>query len=87
MIVSANRFNRTPINTVIVLFLTANAARGGDPGNIWLASRQTGLPRDLVANITQLGTVDKRILTERIGRVPDELMSKIDDGLRLVLGL
>jgi mRNA interferase MazF len=87
VIVSANRFNKTPINTVIVVFLTANAARGEDPGNIWLDRHQTGLQRDSVANITQFGTVDKRILSERIGRVPDDLMAKIDDGLRLVLGL
>ena len=87
VIVSANKFNRTPIKTVIILFLTASEARAGDPGNILLSSRQTGLARNSVANITQLGTVDKRILTERVGRVPDNLMSQIDDGLRLVLAL
>ena len=87
MIVSANSFNRTPINTVVVVFLTTNAARAGNPGNVRLTKRQTGLRADSVVNVTQLGTVDKRLLTERIGRLSDEVLSQIDDGLKLVLAL
>lgn len=87
VIVSANSFNKAPINTLIVVFLTTNAARAGDPGNVLLKRRQTGLSHDSVANITQLGTVDKRLLTERVGRLSDEVMAEIDTGLRLVLAL
>ncbi len=84
---SANEFNATSIRTVIVVFLTTNAARARDPGNLWLTARQTGLPSGSTLNVTQLGSVDKRLLTERAGRLSDSTMAQIDDGLRLVLSL
>ena len=87
LIVSANSFNSTPINTVLVAFLTTNASRVIDPGNLWLTSKQSGLPSGSVVNITQLGAVDKRILSDRIGRLSDHVMKEIDEGLRLVLDL
>lgn len=87
MIVSANEFNDTGILTVIVAFLTTNAARSLDPGNVWLSARKTGLPENSTLNVTQIATIDRRILTERVGRVHATAMREIDDGLRLVLGL
>ena len=87
VIVSANEFNVTSIRTVIVAFLTANVARARDPGNLWLTARQTGLPSGTTLNVTQLGSVDKRLLTDRTGRLSDSTMALIDGGLRLVLGL
>ena len=84
---SANNFNVTAIRTVVVVFLTTNIARARDPGNLWLTSRRTGLPSGSVLNVTQLATVDKRLLFERVSRLPDALMSQVDAGLRLVLGL
>ena len=87
VIVSANEFNKTTINTLIVVFLTANAARARDHGNLWLTPRQTGLPQPSTLNVTQISTVDRRILSGRIGRLPDNAMARIDDGLRLVMGL
>ena len=87
VIVSANEFNATTIRTVVVVFLTANAARALDPGNLWLTSRQTGLPSGSTLNVTQVTAVDKRLLTNRVGRLSESVMSQIDDGLRLVLGL
>ena len=87
VIVSANSFNATPIRTVIVIFLTTYAARAQDPGNIWLTSRQTGLSAGSTANVTQIATIDKRILTERVGRLSNQVMSQLDEGLRLVLAL
>jgi mRNA interferase MazF len=87
VIVSANEFNATTIRTVVVVFLTANAARALDPGNIWLTSRQTGLPSGSTLNVTQLTTVDKRLLTDRVSRLSETVMRQIDDGLRLVLSL
>ena len=87
VIVSANEFNKTTINTLIVVFLTTNAARARDYGNLWLTPRQTGLPQPSTLNITQISTVDRRLLTGRVGRLPDNVMARIDDGLRLVMGL
>ena len=87
VIVSANEFNLTTINTLIVVFLTTNAARARDHGNLWLTSRQTGLPHPSTLNITQISTVDRRVLAERVGHLNDEVMARIDAGLRMVLAL
>ena len=57
------------------------------PGNVRLTSRATGLPKDSVANVTQILTVDRARLTEYVGRVPDAKLRQIEDGLRLVLDL
>ncbi len=87
IIISANLFNRTAIQTVIVALATTAEARAHDPGNVRMPARKTGLRQDSILNVTQIATVDRRLLTERVGRVPDDLMAKIDDGLRLVLAL
>ena len=87
VIISANEFNETPIKTVIVVFLTTNAARSLDPGNVWLSARKTGLSENSTVNVTQIGTVDRRSLSEKIGRIPDSALREIDKGLRLVLAL
>ena len=87
VIVSANEFNNTPIRTIIVVFLTTNPIRARDPGNLWLTKRQTGLPQASTLNISHILTVDRRLLTEKVGRLPDNVMNQIDDGLRLVLAL
>ena len=87
VIVSANEFNVTAIRTVIVAFLTTNAARATDPGNVWVTARQTGLPHSSTVNVTQLASVDRRIVAEKIGRLPDSLMADVDAGLRMVLAL
>lgn len=87
VIVSANDFNKTPIKTLIVIFFTTNAARARDPGNLWLTPRQTGLRVSSTLNVTQISTVDRRILTEKVGRLRDDVMEQVDDGLRLVMGL
>ncbi|MGQ0673158.1 MAG: type II toxin-antitoxin system PemK/MazF family toxin [Hyphomicrobium sp.] len=87
VIISANEFNDTPIRTVIVAYLTTNADRSADPGNVWLTARKTGLTQNSVLNVTQLATVDRRTLTEKVGHLPDNAIREIDDGLRLVLGV
>jgi mRNA interferase MazF len=87
IIVSANDFNDSAINTVIVVFLTTSVTRARDPGVVKVAARDTGLTKNSFANVSQVYTVDRRILQRQIGRVPDDLMPAIDDGLRLVLAL
>jgi mRNA interferase MazF len=87
VIVSANDFNDSAINTLIVVFLTTSAARARDPGVVRLNARDSGLPRSSFANLSQIYTVDRRILQRQLGRVPEATMSEIDDALRLVLAL
>lgn len=87
IIISANDFNESAINTVIVAFLTTSAARRDDPGVVRVPKRDTGLSEMSYANFAQLYTVDRRILQGQIGRVPDQLMATMDDALRRVLAL
>ena len=87
IIVSANKLNDTAISTVIVAFLTTSQRRGRDLGVIRIGARGTGLPKDSFVNLTQIYTLDRRVLHSRIGRVPDSAMADIDRGLRFVLTL
>jgi mRNA interferase MazF len=57
------------------------------PGNVLLPPKQTGLPRDSVANVTQIVTLDEDYLSEKVGRIPPRLMAHVDAGLKLVLDL
>ncbi len=87
VIVQANSFNRSRINTVIAVVLTSNLRLEAAPGNVQLSARSTGLSKDSVANVSQVITLDKSLLTERVGRLPASKMRQIDEGLRLVLAL
>ncbi|MYB05730.1 MAG: type II toxin-antitoxin system PemK/MazF family toxin [Gemmatimonadetes bacterium] len=87
LVVQAESFNRSRLPTVIGIALTSNTRYLDAPGNVLLPAYRSGLPKDSVANVTQLVTVDEDYLTERAGRVPRSLMRRVDDGLRLVLDL
>ncbi|HWR98214.1 MAG TPA: type II toxin-antitoxin system PemK/MazF family toxin [Candidatus Methanoperedens sp.] len=85
IIIQANSFNRSRIKTIMVLVVTANLRLADGPGNVSLPAASTGLPKDSVANVSQVITVDKSILVEECGRIPSVLMKAIDEGLRLSL--
>lgn len=87
VIIQIDEFNRSRINTVVVVVLTTNLCLAEAPGNVLLKSMQTGLPKDSVANASQVLTVDKFFLTEKAGKLRKPELQKIEAGLRLVLGL
>jgi len=87
VIVSSNAFNRSRIRTVSAVVLTSNLRLSEAPGNILLAATESGLPKDSVANVSQVVTLDKGFLSRRSGRIPSRRMKEIDDGLRLALSL
>lgn len=87
LIVQSDSSSRTKINTVIVAAITSNQRLAELPGNVLLPKSATGLARDSVVNVSQIATVDKRYLTERVGFVGDSFQSEIDDGLRMILHL
>ena len=87
LIVQANSFNHSRISTVIVVALSSNAALADAPGNITLSSRQTGLTKDSVANVSQVLTLDKQFLRDKAGKLSSRLMRQVDQGLHLVLDL
>jgi len=87
LVVQSNAFNRSRIATVIVVVITSNLRLAQAPGNVLLPSQSTGLPQESVANVSQVITVDKRFLTERIGKLPQDLLERVESGLHLVLEL
>ncbi len=87
LIVQADGFNRSRLQTVLAVVLTSNTRLLDAPGNVLLPRKNTGLPKDSVANVTQIVTLDDDYLAERSGRVPPKLMAWVDAGLRLVLEL
>ena len=87
LVVQANSFNRSRIQTVIVVGLTSSLDRAGAPGNVLLPAKSTGLPRDSVANVSHLLTLDRAFLDSKVGRISDRLLSKVEKGLRLALEL
>ncbi len=85
--VQADAFNRSRLRTVLCVVLTSNTRLLDAPGNVLLPAGRTGLPKDSVANVTQVVTLDEDYLGERTGRIPPALMAQVDAGLRLVLEL
>lgn len=86
-VVSADSFNRSSISTVTVAIITSNTGLAESPGNVALPRREAGLPRRSVVNVTQVATIDKSALGERIGTLSADKLRAVDDGLRLAMGL
>lgn len=84
LVVQNNVFNRSAIGTVIVCALTSNVQRAAAPGNILLRKGEANLPRKSVVNVSQLFTVDKAALVERIGNVSHERLLQVLNGVRLL---
>ena len=87
LVIQSDDFNRSRIRTVVAVALTSNLKLAAAPGNVALARRGTGLTRRSVVNVSQIVTLDRRLLTERVGRVADAVLEEVEEGLRLVLGL
>jgi mRNA interferase MazF len=71
----------------MALVVTLNLRLADAPGNVTLPAASTGLPKDSVANVSQVITIDKSFLVEECGRIPSVLLKAIDEGLRLSLSL
>lgn len=87
VVVQADTFNRSRIETIVCVALTSNLRLADAPGNVVLSRRESGLPKDSVVNASQILTLDRSHLLERAGKLPQRVTERIDRGLRLVLGL
>ena len=85
VVVQTNLFNQSKINTVVVCALTSNLKRAGAPGNVLLAKGEANLKKASVVNISQLVTVDKSDLTEKIGTLSPSRVEQIIDGIKLLI--
>lgn len=87
VVVQADSFNRSRIRTLIVAVVTTNLNLVGMPGNVRLRRREGGLREASVVNVSQLLTIDKDYLDQRMGSLSGARMAAVDAGLRLVLSL
>ena len=86
VVIQGDIFNQSRIGTVVCILLTSNLRWANTPGNVLLRSQVTGLSKDSVANASQVVTLDKSELTERVGKLPRAKVELILAGLDLVLG-
>ncbi len=87
LIIQDDAFNRSRLHTVIGVVLTTHMRLLDAPGNVLLPAKATGLPKDSVANVSQVITVDRDFLLEPAGRVRGQLLRDVEHGLRSVFGL
>jgi mRNA interferase MazF len=87
LVVQRDEVNASAINTVVVCALTSNQRLATAPGNTLLPRRVTRLPRSTVVNASQIATVNKTDLVERVSTLPSAWMGKVEDGLRWFLHL
>lgn len=86
VVVQGDALNASRIATVACVPLTSNLRWADAPGNVLLTARRTGLPKDSVANVSQIVTLDKTLLTERAGKLPRNKLALVLSGIDVVLG-
>lgn len=86
VVVQSDAFNRSRISTVVCVPLTSNSRWTDAPGNVPLDAGTTGLPKDSVANASQIVSLDRSTLVERVGRLPGHKLDLVLYGVDVVLG-
>jgi mRNA interferase MazF len=84
VVIQNNLFNASRINTVVVCVLTSNLKRSQAPGNVLLNKGEANLPKQSVVNISQIYTVNKADLVEKIGKVSEKRFDEILYGIKLL---
>jgi mRNA interferase MazF len=87
LLIQSDPFNESRISTAIVAVITSNLALADAPGNIRIGKNESGLSKPSVVNVSQVLTIDKALLTDRVRPLPAGAMMRVDNGLRLALGL
>ena len=86
MVVQGDALNRSRLATAICVPLTSNLRWADAPGNVLLTARMTCLPKDSVANVSQIVALDKALLEERVGRISRAKIDLLLAGIDIVLG-
>lgn len=86
LVVQGDSFNRSRLATVVCVPLTSNTKWAAAPGNVLLSTRLTGLPKESVANVSQIVTLDKALLTDRLGKLPRQKLGLVLSGIDVMLG-
>jgi mRNA interferase MazF len=85
LVVQSDAFNRSLIATTIAVVISSNLRLVDAPGNVFMPAKDSGLPKDAVANVSQVVTIDKTTLSERVSRLPSRYLRAVTEGLKLVL--
>jgi mRNA interferase MazF len=86
VVAQGDALNRSRIATVVCVPLTTNLKWAAAPGNVQFSARLTGLPKDSVANVSQIVTVDKAFLTAHVGKLPRQRLALLLAGIDIILG-
>ena len=86
VILQGDALNRSRISTVVCVVLTSNTAWANAPGNVLLSASSTGLSKDSVANVSQLITLDKAVLTDRVSKLSRAKVELILAGVDVIFG-
>jgi len=86
VVVQGNAINRSRLGTVVCIPLTSNLAWAGAPGNTLLRAKATQLPKDSVANASQIFAVDRSFLTKRIAKLGPKHLAQVLGGIDIILG-
>ena len=86
LVVQGDTLNRSRIRTIVCVPLTSNLGWAEAPGNALLPARATGLPKDSVANVSQIITIDRELLTEEAGKLSKRQLELVLSGIDIILG-
>lgn len=86
LVVQGDSLNRSALATVVCVPLTSNLKWAAAPGNVALRTSDTGLPKESVANVSQIVAVDKAMLTERVGKIRKPKLELVFAGIDIILG-
>ena len=87
LVVQSNEFNESAIRTSICAAITSNMRLADAPGNVRVTRSVSGLPHDSVVNVSQLITLDKHMLTEKVSRLPAQSLRDVEAGINMALAL
>jgi len=87
LVVQSDEFNESAIRTSVCATITSNMRLAAAPGNVRISRRLSRLPNDSIVNVSQLITLDKSLLTEKVSRLPAESLREVEAGIKLVLAL
>jgi mRNA interferase MazF len=85
LILQTDRFNRSHLNTVVVVAITSNLRYAALPGNVRLRKGEGNMPKPCVVNVTQIQTIDRAYVQEKIGTLPHRVLRRVWEGVQLVL--
>jgi len=87
LIIQSDDFNKSRIHTVVVIPFSTNLDLALAPGNVFMEKELTNLSKDSVLVVSQINTIDKKRLVDKISKISNSLFSQIEDGIQLVLGI